>query len=260
MSKIIKFKNTLPEEALKTYVASSYASGGSTVPIKNPNGFQASWAIQVGETGGEESEILVLGTAAPSGTTLTTTANTLYAHATDTPIYATKYDQIVVKRSVSGTTGAATAVATVSITPDSLWTQYDDLTGLDVYAYRAAFRNSVSGTTTGDSAWLTVSGYSFYSLAKLRGRMKEKLHSAGYIKSDDYIDDWANEWLEQMTNTATDVNQDYLLGSADFAYGTDGLATITATDYKDVRRVWYTTDGNDYFSAVKDRDRRFRAE
>jgi len=54
-----------------------------------------------------------------------------------------------------------------------------------------------------------------------------------------------------MTNTAINVNRDYLLSSTDVAHGTDGLATVTAKDFKEVRKVWYTSNGSDFYPAIK---------
>jgi hypothetical protein len=252
---IIKVKNTLDSSAQYTFTGAPYSANVGTIGVKNINAFQSNWAVQIGKTGEEKSEIGVLSSGAISGTSLVLVANTSFDHPEDTPVYAIKFDQLVFKRSTSGTAGTAVAITngTISITPDSAYTQFDDTSGATGYAYKVAFRNSVTGDVSSDSTWLTTSGYSFYSLAKLRDRIRNKLFSIGYLKQNDnrdsQIDDWINEWLETMNNTAVDVNQDYSLGSVDVAHGTDGLATINSSDFKEVRRVWFTTDGVDNYKA-----------
>lgn len=249
---MVRVLNNLDTIAPYSLLSNGEASGAASLRIQNINNYYASWAIQVGKTGEEQSEILMLGTAAPSGTALTTTANTLYDHPADTPVYAIKYDQIVFERSTAGTAGTASPFATVTITPDSSFTQYDDTTGAASYAYKTYFRNSVTAGTSTESDWLTPAGFSFYSLSKMRERTKRKLFDSGFIKDDQTIDDWLNEWLEVMNGAAIKVNKDYLLGTVDvsFAAGVE-LGTITNSDFKEVRRIDFTTDGASFFMATK---------
>lgn len=253
MSRIIRVKNNLADQSPYTYINQTTSVGGTTFPVKNTNAFEASWGIQIGDTGEETSEVLVLGTAAPSGTALNTTGTARFSHSVDTPIYAIKYDTIVFEVSTSGTSGVASPITdgTLTIQSDQEYTQFDHTSGASGYAYRAYFENSVLGTAaqTSESDWITDSGFSFYSLAKMRERITNKLTSAKFLADDDQVDDWINEWLETMNNVAVDVNQDYNLATTDVSHGTDGLATITSTDFKDVRRVWFTTDGTDFYKA-----------
>lgn len=247
MAKLIKAINRFDQDSQFTYLASNIASGVSVLPWDNPSGFSASWGIQIGKTGQEKSEILVLGTATPAQGNGTTTGNSLYPHSQDTPIYAIYYDKLIFKRSTSGTASAtALTNGTVPITPDSLYTTFYDADGEDSYYYRVAPYNSVLNVEGVESDWLSVTGYSFYSLKKIRDRAKNKLHDSGFIKDDSVLDDWINEWLETMNNSAVDVNKDYSLTSEDVAIGTSGLGTITTATYKDVRKVEFTTDGSFY--------------
>ena len=250
---IIKVSNLLDQAAQNTYVAHAEVTGSTTIHVKNANGFGAvNWAIQVGKTGEELSEIRVLSGGAPSGTSLTVGTAFSFDHPTDSPVYAVKYDKVVWFKSTTGTGGAETAFATSDITPDSDFTQYDDTSGLTTYAYKVAWYNSVLDGTSSKSDWLTPSGYDFYSLAAIRRRVKDKLFSTAYIGEDYIIDDWINEYLELMTNAVIDVNQDYNLGSVNIGFsGTKELGTITETDFKQVRRAWYTENGSDFSVMTK---------
>ncbi len=255
---IVKIQNNLDQTSPFSFLSNGEASGAATARVKNINAFSASDAVQVGKSGEELSEVALLGTAVPSGTALTLLGTLRYDHATDTPIYDIKYDQVVFEVSTTGTAGTALPITggTVTITPDSSETIYDHTSGLTTYAYKAYFRNSATFGTTSESDWLTSSGFSFYSLAKIRDRVKRKLFSASYIKDDQTINDWVNEWLETMVNGAINVNQDYLMGTLNVGFsGTAELGTITASDYKDVARVWYTTNGVDVYKAGKLKDR-----
>jgi hypothetical protein len=250
---LIKVKNLLDQNAQVTYLTQQEANGTSTVHVKNANGYAgAQWAVQVGKTGEEQSEIVLLTNVNPSGTALNLATASNFSHPTDTPAYAVKFDKIVWLRSTTGTSGTESPFATSNITPDSDYTQYDDITGATGYAYKAAYYNSVTDGTSTYSDWLTSSGYDFYSLASIRQRAKNKLQNANFIGDDSVITDWINEYMEILTNKVIDVNQDYNLGSTNVAFtASSELGTITNTDFKQVRRVWYTEDGNSIYTMTK---------
>lgn len=250
---IVKTRNTLADSAQYTFLTNQEVAGTNILRWKNASGFSANWAIQVGATGEEQSEVVILSSSSPSGTAGTLNANSLYEHPVDTPLYAIKYDQIVFERSTAGTSGTASPITsgTITITPDSLYTQFDDTSGSTSYAYKTFFRNSLLAVNSTESDWITSAGFSQYSLAKLRQRERDKLWNSNFV-TDDMLTDWNNEWLEKMANTAISVNEDYLLNTATIAYsGTVDLGTITATDFKQVRRVWYTEDGVNTYQATK---------
>ena len=248
---IIKTTNNLPETSLKTFLSNTEAAGTTVFRIKNGAGFASGWGVQIGETGEEQSEILVLSGAAGSASGTVSSASK-YEHPADTPVYAIKYDQVVFERSTSGTAGTATPMTngTVTIQADHDYTQFDDTSGTPTYAYRTYFRSSGLASNSIESDWITSGGFPFYSLAKIRQRVKDKLWDANFV-TDTMIDDWTNEWKDQMTNAVISVNEDYALGTADVGFGTAGLGTITTADFNQVRRVWVTYNGVDIFQSTK---------
>ena len=56
---IIKTTNNLTINAPRTYLTNPEVSGTNVIRWKNPNGFNASWAIQLGETGEEQTEVIL---------------------------------------------------------------------------------------------------------------------------------------------------------------------------------------------------------
>jgi hypothetical protein len=248
---ILKVQNNLDQQALYSYSSVNILSGGTLAPVKNINAFTAEHAVQIGKTGEEQAEIVLISSGAPSGTALNLAGTLRFDHAIDTPIYDVNYNQIIFKRSTDGTVGTATAIATVSITPDSQYTEYDDAGGVSTYAYQTRFRNSATGSESSDSDWFIPGGPTFYSKAKMRQRIKDRLYNSEYIKSDDVIDDWINEWMEEMNNAAVKVNSGYLLGTTTIAIGTSGLGTITASDFMYPEKIEVTTDGTNYTQTTK---------
>ena len=249
---IISIQNDLQGLPTTQYSYLSYAgtAGDTSVYVRNINNFSYKYAVQVGKTGEEQSEIFCI--SSPSGTTLPLYSGTLkFDHGIDTPVYNIHYDSIIIKRSTAGTSGTATALSTVFITPDSIYTQYDDTTGASTYAYKTQYYNSVNGDTSSESDWFTPSGPSYYSLQKMKQRVKDALYNANYIKSDDVLTDWINEWLELMTNAAIKVNQGYAIGTTMVSFGTSGLGTITDNDFKQAVKIEITFDGNSYANSTE---------
>lgn len=261
---IINLSNTLTQnqENQITYISTpgGVSAGGTQIGAKNIAGFKASWAVQLGQTGEEQAEILVLGTASPSGSVLTfgtspsnTAGTMLFNHAQDTPVYQIHYDQFILNRSITGTTngGSFAAIATVSITPDNLYTQYNDSTGSAGYAYYAQYYNSITGDLSGSSSIFFPGGPTFYSLQAIRDRIKGKLYSSGFIRNDSDINNWINEAYEQMVNSAIKVNQGYMLGTATYGFGTAGFGTITDAAFKQAVKMEVSWDGLTYIPSYE---------
>ena len=250
---IIQQENTLHKNVPKTYLQNTEAAGTTIFRLRNTAGFGSSWAVQIGETREEQTEVLIISGNPPAAGTLgTTTASSGFEHPADTPIYAIRYNQIVWERSTTGTSGTATPMTdgTITYQPANPLSQFDDTTGSASYTYRTYFRNSVLSSNSIESDWIVITP-PFYSKAVIRQRIKEKLWNADWL-DDSIIDNWINEWLFEMRNTAISVNEDYALGTVDVGFdATDGFGTITTADFKQMRRVDVTYNGVDYFLATK---------
>lgn len=247
----IRVDNNLSSYAPKTFLSAPGTAGSSVIAWDNGAGLSASWALQVGETGGERSEIVLLGTAVPAASLGTLTAGLVFDHPTDTPVYGIKYDKVIFGTAV-GTTGTSVIVAdgTITYKPDSYYTIFDHTVGSSTLGYQVHLKNSVTVGTSQLSDWLMPAGYPFYSLESLRERGKGKLWNADFV-STELATDWINECKDMMVNKAIQVNEDYALGTENIAFGTDGRGTITTVDFSQVRRVWVTYNGVDKYQSTK---------
>ena len=110
---IIQTRNFLTSEPWVPITRSTHleVAGTNVIRWENPNAFQASWAVQIGDTGEEQSEIMLLSASTPNGTAGTMTANSLYEHPADTPVYGIKYNQVVFQHYLGGTTASGTILA-----------------------------------------------------------------------------------------------------------------------------------------------------
>lgn len=235
----IKILNNLDSTSQFSYVSSNVSQGASTIPVRNTNAFQTNWAVQFGNTGEETAEIVVLAGSTIADPNIYLSGTAKYDHPQDTPIFNIHFDKLVLKRSITGTAGSAVAFtgSTISITPDSSYTEFNDTTGLDTYAYKTQYLCTATNDVSAESDWVVPGGPALYSLSGLRQRLKDNLVSANYVKEDRIIDTWINEWVESMTNSAIKVNQDFSLGTVGVTFGTTGLGTITSTDFKQPRKV-----------------------
>src|SRR3990167_2136808 len=94
---IIRNPNTLHQNSPKTFLMNTEVAGTTVFRLRNITGFGSSWAVQIGEVGEEQTEILILGGGNPPaiGTLGTTTAASTFEHPADTPVYGIKYNQVV---------------------------------------------------------------------------------------------------------------------------------------------------------------------
>src|SRR3990167_2296724 len=254
---IIRSINDLDIKAPSTYLSNDEVAGTTTIRAKNTTGLTTGWAFQIGKTGEDKTEV-VLGTVPNVGTL--TVAALDFDHPTDTPIYGIKYNQVVFEKSATGTAGTATPITngTIEYQADALdrqtgksYTIFDDTSGTSTDAYKTYFRNSALALNSLESNWIIPTGLTFYSLGKLRQRIREKLWQSDFA-SDDEIDNWINEWKDEMTNAAISVNEDYAIGTVNVAFAaTTGLGTITTTDFKQPKRIEITYNGADYFLSTK---------
>lgn len=249
---------TQQPSTLQTYLAGTVAPGVTSLPVKNPLGFNNNWAIQLGQVGEESAEVQFMqsasGTVMTLGTSPLNAGTVLYGHNSDTPIYQIHYDQVVFLRSTSGTGGTPSAIGTVPIDPSSQVTEFNDSSGASTYAYQVQYYNSLNGDLSGTSSWFTPGGPTFYSLQKIRQRIKDKLYSAGFVRSDDIFTDWINECYEQMNNAAIKVNESYAQGTAiiNVTSGTSGLGTITQTDFKNITKFEVSYDAGNTFTPTSE--------
>ena len=78
-----------------TVLTADIASGSNTFRVKDIDGFATDQILLIGELGREGSEIIKTdASTAPSGTTITLSSNTVFAHSAQTRVYLLEFDQI----------------------------------------------------------------------------------------------------------------------------------------------------------------------
>jgi len=247
---LIRTKNNLTDFALgKSYLAISGTVGQSVWNLKNTDGFKKDYALQLGETGEEMTEILML-SGTPGPVLGTTSGTARYTHPADTPTYCLYYNKVKVYKSDVGTAGTSDIMTggTVDIQPGQEYTIFNDTSAVSTDAWQTAFNNSVLDVTSSKSDWIPFEGYQAYSLGGLRERAKSNVNAD---IADDTWNGWIQEWQQEMNNGAVKVSKDYSMGTVDVAFaGNAQEGTITNEDFMKSRRVWMTNDGTSWYRAI----------
>lgn len=165
---IITAYNPSTDNLEKTYLASAYPAGTTSILVRNNQGFANTNLIMIGEMGREKTEIVAITGAVTLGTAITIGA-TKYPHSADDPVYLLKYDQIKFYRSTTGSGGSYSILATVAMDVDNAEraTLYDDVAGLTTYYYKVTFYNSVGAIESGFSDPMAGTGYSRLQIGSL---------------------------------------------------------------------------------------------
>jgi hypothetical protein len=243
---LVRAKNNLTDFAVaKSFLAVSGTAGQTVFNLQNAVGFKDDYAIQLGETGEDKSEVVLLN-GTPGNQLATAAVGVKFAHPSDTPVYCYYYNQVVFYKSASGTAGTSAAITdgTVTITPDQEYTVFNDTSTLSGDAWQTAFRNSALDVVSSKSDWIQFSGFQAYSLSGLRSRAKNNVNAD---IPDDTWNGWLQEWQQEMNNGAVKVNKDYSMGTVDVAFsGTAQEGTITNEDFMKPRRVWMIDTSGTY--------------
>jgi hypothetical protein len=234
----------------KTLIATAIIATGTSITVKNTNGFANNDYIQVGETGAEKTEI-VKATTVTSPDTFTVGA-LKYAHGVDTPIYGLLYNQVRFYRSTDGGV-IFNLLATTDITPDTATTIYSDTSSLASYYYKTCFYNATTGLESLRSQSIVATGYTSYSLKKLEDQVltlypdkEERI-----IKRED-IKNWINARYLDIQADLRELDQGYFLkdnesSPASLTSGTSKYAL--PSDFYALKRVEVAFDGTTYYTA-----------
>lgn len=135
--------NLIDEE--RTYLTADYSSG-TTLTVRNSEGFTTSWYAIVGEPGQEQTEATVI-SATPSDTTITISA-LKFSHPKSTPVYLSQWNQVSFERKPSGG-----SYSVISGSPSNVeWDDKDNTSlivvsgGATTDTYKWRFYNSTLGT------------------------------------------------------------------------------------------------------------------
>jgi len=160
---LVKIKNIdLILDQNSTYLTTDTAAAVGTLSVKNITGFAINQLLLLGFLNFQGSEIVKThASTAPSGSTITLAANSVYPHSASTSVTVIGYDQVEISVA-STTTGSKTVLGTISISVDDDYTIYNDTSNSTGY-YFARFKNSITSGFSAYSDPIPNTGYTQFS-------------------------------------------------------------------------------------------------
>lgn len=141
-----------------TELTDDIAASGSSLTVKDIDGFAVNKILLIGELGVEGSEIIETHAATgPTGTTVTLASGCEFAHSAGTKVYIIEYDQVEISHADT-VAGAKSELAIVDLQADELYQIYTDLTETSGF-YFARFKDSVNTLFSAYSDNVPYGGY-----------------------------------------------------------------------------------------------------
>lgn len=223
----VKVSNPVLTGEVKTTLSQDYSSG-TTLNVRNSQGFTNDRFVVVGEPGQDRTEQKDISGAPPSSTTITVGSALNFSHPKSTVVYEVDWDQIQFEKKPSGGSFSAISGSPFSIE----WDNPDNTTLIDVPGgastdtFRWRFYNSERGTYSDYSDSLSGSGISRSTAGYVVKQVRRNPITKGIDDEVlfDYINDYQQLVYEQVpkawwfvkkgteVSTATD-DYDYSISS-----------------------------------------------
>lgn len=216
----------------RTYLTADYSSGTS-LTVRNSEGFTTSWYAIIGEPGQEQTEAIVI-SASPNDTTITIGSALNFSHPKSTPVYLSQWNQISFERKPSGG-----SYAVISGSPSDIeWDESDKKSLIEISGgattdtYKWRFYNSTTATYSDYSDELAGTGLTRYKVGYLLQQVRKNPVSQsvddetiiGYF--NDYQQDlvyveipkawWFKKEGTPVSTTADDYTYDIVSNWSDF--------------------------------------------
>lgn len=236
-------------DTTKTFLTADMATG-TTLTVKNIIGFQINQVLCIGEPGNQGSEIVKThASSAPSGSTITLAATTLFAHSAGTNVYLVNFDQVEFS-SAATVTGSKTVLVTTSVTPGLIATIYNDTASTTGF-YFARFKNTIATTFSSYSDAAPVAGYTPLMARRIIDGAIQSLNKSitATIITDEYafleIDNCQMEVLRELKRWSFMQQFDYILTQISTGFWVNSLPT-DCDDQNTDRSTWKVRVGREH--------------
>lgn len=214
------FNSQLLENEPDTYLSDTAVAASGTLTVQNITGLGVSDYLVLGKFGEEQTELVqVHAVTAPTGSTVTLVANTVYSHPIDTPVQRVSFNQVEFSRATASG-GDKSVLTTKTISVDDITTVYNDTTNTTGYGY-IRFKNSTATTYSQYSdeqsyaslAWNAV-GTIIDRVFRIANEKGEDFISRGDVRDFlwDFLDTvsdlrtiWRKEETDQDTSNSTTI-------------------------------------------------------
>lgn len=169
-----------------TRLTSSVSAAGTTLSVRNTEGFSANDYIVIGDAGNEQSEIVKI-TTVDSNTQLTVGAVN-FSHDKDDSISFIPYNQIAFYSATTETGAKTKQGANVTISPDDLVIEVNLASVTSGFVF-SRFYNSTTGGWSGYSSAVPVAGFAENSLRYIidMARLRTQELTEDLVTDDDLL-------------------------------------------------------------------------
>lgn len=192
----IKIKNPDLTEEERTYLTADYSSG-TTLNVRNNEGFTTDWYVIVGEPGQEQTEAAIISGTSTSQT-IDLDAALEFDHPKSTPVYLSQWNQVSFMVKPTGGSYAEDAASPVSIE----WDNHDNETlfvvtsGASTDTYKWRFKNANLGTYSSYSDELAGTGLTRNTVGYVIKQVQK--NNVAKNVSDETIMDYMNDYQEDV--------------------------------------------------------------
>lgn len=207
------FNQILIDDREKTYLTASASAGNTSITVADTDLIAAAtssttWAnndyMLVGNFGEERAEVMQMSAAVTSATALSIdregeTGGLRFDHPIGTPIYRIDFNRVQFLRSATDDSSASSALTTIQLQPDDLYTRYEDTANSTGYGF-ARFNNATTGafSSYSDGVNYEISGQASSrdpnTLFSMRRKVRQTLNEFSDERLKDYmIDDAIND-------------------------------------------------------------------
>lgn len=183
----------------RTFLSSSIASGVGTLSVRgfNLSEWEEDSYVILGEIGTQNAELVQVSANPTDPNELTLVANTVFPHSADEPVYRIDYNQVRIYRAIDED-DTKTLLATVTISPTSFDTRWEDLSNRTGFGFATLYNQSTGGESEFSDA-IPYEGLSDSTLTKMISVVRSNLNE----KDDDFITD--DEIIEAINGRQREV-------------------------------------------------------
>jgi len=179
------------QDEQRTFLDADSVAGATSLSANGVN-FSIGQYIVIGQPGALKTEIVQIHAAtAPTATTITLAAATLFPHNRGDIVRFIPYNQITPSESTDGGV-TYTPLSAIAIRADSTETYLNRPSGLSTYFYKYTFTNGATNSTSSDVVLAT--GYADNTIGSVKRRaMRAMGEQIGDLITDQDLNDWLYE-------------------------------------------------------------------
>lgn len=247
MAIVLRADNRILTEGMPyCYLTQNYDSGVNSFVVGNTDYFSANDYVLISEIGQKSCELLQIDTVTAATGTITTTANSRFAHAESSRMIKIPYNQVRFYWTTNDTYAETWPVTSwADVTPSSWYSQTEDTSHNSGFGW-FKFRNETTGDDSGNSNPIPYANFGRNTVKNVVDGFFSSINNneLEFITMDDALE-WLNEAYDEIKNELGMTNS-----SHDASDGSDSISLVSGTreyalasDVGEIMTVFFDDDG-----------------